>query len=164
MYASELLDIPVHTVEPGFTAHELQELLSFFDHQPIMTTTTTTTGSPNSNSGSEGSNRSVYNVDERKRRRMVSNRESARRSRWRKKRHLENLTEQANRLSLEKEELRYALGSTLSQCNVVWKENQRLRTESVALRGRLTYLCRTLAAMHGHAVNYNGALNHSDHS
>ncbi|CAI0464453.1 unnamed protein product [Linum tenue] len=96
---------------------------------------------------------------------MVSNRESARRSRWRKKRHLENLTEQANRLSLEKEELRYALGSTLSQCNVVWKENQRLRTESVALRGRLTHLCRTLAAMHGHAVNYNGAaLNHSDHS
>ncbi|CAI0393469.1 unnamed protein product [Linum tenue] len=95
---------------------------------------------------------------------MVSNRESARRSRWRKKRHLEKLTEQANRLNLENQELKYALGSTLSQCNVVWKANQRLRSESVVLRGRLTGLCRTLAAMHGHAVNYNGAPNYSDRS
>ncbi|CAI0393468.1 unnamed protein product [Linum tenue] len=156
MFATESFDIPVRANEPGFTAHELQELLSFFD--------STATGSPNSNSGSEGSDRSVYNVDERKRRRMVSNRESARRSRWRKKRHLEKLTEQANRLNLENQELKYALGSTLSQCNVVWKANQRLRSESVVLRGRLTGLCRTLAAMHGHAVNYNGAPNYSDRS
>ncbi|CAN0905769.1 Basic leucine zipper 4, partial [Linum grandiflorum] len=135
-------------INRGFTAHDLEQLLSIFDSQ------TAASPNSNSNSGSEGwSNRSVYDVDERKERRMKSNRESARRSRWRKKRHLEKLTEQAKRLKVENQELKYMLGSTLSQCHVVRRENQRLRSESVALRGRLTHLCHTLLAMHGHAVN-----------
>ncbi|CAN1775939.1 bZIP transcription factor 44 [Linum perenne] len=150
MFANDVVDCLVHNEQQGFTAHDLEQLLSIFDSQ---------TGSPNSNSGSdEGSTRSVYNVDERKERRMKSNRESARRSRWRKKRHLENLTEQAKKLKVENEELKYMLGSTLSQCHVVRSENQRLFSESVALRGRLTHLCHALLAMHDHAVINNGRL------
>ncbi|POO03724.1 Basic-leucine zipper transcription factor [Trema orientale] len=99
------------------------------------------------NSGSEGSSRAVYSVDERKRRRMLSNRESARRSRWRKKRHLEDLTDQVNRLKVENRDLKNRLGSVAQQCHVAWRENDRLSSEFLALQSRLSDLCRVLVAM-----------------
>ncbi|XP_050365912.1 basic leucine zipper 4-like [Argentina anserina] len=102
-------------------------------------------GSPNS--GSDGSNRGVYSVDERKRRRMTSNRESARRSRWRKKRHLEDLTEEASRLKMENRELKNRLGFVTQKCHITWRENERLVSESLALRARLSDLNRVLVAM-----------------
>ncbi|KAL6212352.1 hypothetical protein ACLB2K_017572 [Fragaria x ananassa] len=104
-----------------------------------------TSASPNS--GSDGSNRGVYSVDERKRRRMMSNRESARRSRWRKKRHLEDLTEEANRLKMENRELKSRLGFAAEKCHVTWRENERLEAESLALWARLSHLNRVLVAM-----------------
>ncbi|PON65552.1 Basic-leucine zipper transcription factor [Parasponia andersonii] len=100
------------------------------------------------NSGSEGSSRAViYSVDERKRRRMLSNRESARRSRWRKKRHLEDLTDQVNRLKVENRDLKNRLGLVAQQCHIAWRENDRLSSEFLALQSRLSDLCRVLAAM-----------------
>lgn len=102
---------------------------------------------PGGNSGSEGSSRAVYSVDERKRRRMVSNRESARRSRWRKKRHLEDLTEQVNRLKQENRELKNRLGLVAHRCHVAWRENDHMSSEFLALRSRLSDLCRILVAM-----------------
>ncbi|KAJ6871899.1 basic leucine zipper 43 [Populus alba x Populus x berolinensis] len=128
------LEHPVHG--PGFTANEIQELLSLLQSP-----------SPTENSGSRGSNQAVYSIDERKRRRMVSNRESARRSRWRKKKHLEDLTQQLNRLKIQNRELQNRLGSIINQSHVLWRENGRLMSESVALKARLSDLRLVLAAM-----------------
>ncbi|KAJ6871999.1 hypothetical protein NC651_031176 [Populus alba x Populus x berolinensis] len=78
---------------------------------------------------------------------MVSNRESARRSRWRKKKHLEDLTQQLNRLKIQNRELQNRLGSIINQSHVLWRENGRLMSESVALKARLSDLRLVLAAM-----------------
>ncbi|XVE70221.1 hypothetical protein DITRI_Ditri10aG0055400 [Diplodiscus trichospermus] len=123
--------------ETVFTPEELEELLSFLEsNEPV---------SPNS--GSEGSSRAVYTKDERKQRRMISNRESARRSRWRKKRQLENLTEEVNRLNIENQQLKNRLSLAINQCHVVWRENEQLRSESIALWAKLLDLHWNLAAM-----------------
>ncbi|KAM4087163.1 hypothetical protein ACJW30_10G156800 [Castanea mollissima] len=125
--------------ETGFTPDELQEILSLLESGDSV--------SLSPNSGSEGSSRVVYNDNERRLRRMISNRESARRSRWRKKQHVENLSSQMNRLELENQELKKRLGSALRQWHVVWGENERLRFESVALQARLSNLYRILFTM-----------------
>lgn len=139
--------------ETGLTTTEMEELLSLF--QPGNS------GSPNSCSeeysqsqsqsqshSHSHSDRAIYSVDERKYRRMLSNRESARRSRWRKKRHLENLSSQVNRLRLENRNLKNRLGLVARQCHVAWTENDRLRSESFALWARLSDLCWILQTMH----------------
>ncbi|KAF5739842.1 putative Basic leucine-zipper 4 [Tripterygium wilfordii] len=136
MFASEeAVQFHYPVLETGLSPSEIQELLS----QIELPTTP--------NSGSEVLNRSVYSVDERKRRRMISNRESARRSRWRKKRHLEELTEQVKQLEVVNHDLKNRLGSTLAQCHVLWRENDMLRSESVALRARLLDLYQLLVSM-----------------
>ncbi|XP_022766440.1 basic leucine zipper 4-like [Durio zibethinus] len=127
--------IPVH--ETGFTPEEVEELLSFLESDERV--------SPNS--GSEGSSRAVFSPDERKHRRMISNRESARRSRWRKKRHLENLTDQVNRMNIENQQLKNRLSSVINQCHAAWRENEQLRSESIVLWAKLLDLYWTLAAM-----------------
>ncbi|GKV20036.1 hypothetical protein SLEP1_g30214 [Rubroshorea leprosula] len=99
------------------------------------------------NSGSEGSSRAVYSPDERKERRRISNKESARRSRWRKKRHLENLTDEVNRLSLVNQKLKNELGLIINECNALGRENDQLKSESIALSAELSNLWRILAAM-----------------
>ncbi|KAK4416358.1 Basic leucine zipper 4 [Sesamum alatum] len=76
-------------------------------------------------------------VDERKRRRMISNRESARRSRMRKQRHLENLRNQANRFKVGIRELMNRLRLVVHQTQLIQAENEHLRSEAVVLRQRL---------------------------
>ncbi|KAK4393497.1 Basic leucine zipper 4 [Sesamum angolense] len=76
-------------------------------------------------------------VDERKRRRMISNRESARRSRMRKQRHLENLRNQANRFKVGNREVMNRLRLLVHQTQLIQAENERLRSEAVVLRQRL---------------------------
>lgn len=118
----------------GFTTDELQELLSL----DLIQSGDSVSVSPNS--CSEGSSRAVYTDNERKLRRMQSNRESARRSRWRKKRHLENLKDQVDRYRTENDELKNRLGSALHHCHVVRRHNELLTSESIALRARLSDL------------------------
>uniref|UniRef100_A0A6N2MP71 BZIP domain-containing protein n=1 Tax=Salix viminalis TaxID=40686 RepID=A0A6N2MP71_SALVM len=121
---------------PGLTASEIQELLSLLQYP-----------SPCQNSGSRGSNQAVYPTDERKRKRKESNRESARRSRWRRKKHLEGLTQQLNRLKIENRELQKRLGSIINQSHALWRENDHLMSESMALKARLSGLRHLLVAM-----------------
>ncbi|KAK7330931.1 hypothetical protein VNO77_25137 [Canavalia gladiata] len=83
-------------------------------------------------------------MDERKRRRMISNRESARRSRMRKQRHLENLRNQLNKCRIENRELNNRLQFVLHHCNRVRTENELLRSERTLLRHKVSNLTQFL--------------------
>ncbi|KAJ8760572.1 hypothetical protein K2173_015239 [Erythroxylum novogranatense] len=79
-------------------------------------------------------------IDERKQRRMISNRESARRSRMRKQRHLDELWSQVVRLRTENHNLMDKLNH-VSECHDrVLQENARLKEEASDLRQMLTDL------------------------
>lgn len=93
----------------------------------------------NSNCSSDDPNPiTVSMIDDRKRRRMISNRESARRSRMRKQRHLENLRYQVNKLKIENRELTNRLRLVLYHCNTVRRDNEQLRYEHSMLRQKLS--------------------------
>ncbi|KAF8399245.1 hypothetical protein HHK36_015110 [Tetracentron sinense] len=79
-------------------------------------------------------------IDERKQRRMISNRESARRSRMRKKKHLDELWSQVVWLRTENHQLRDKLNH-VSECHdQVLQENAQLKDEASDLRQMLTNL------------------------
>uniref|UniRef100_A0A7N0UML9 BZIP domain-containing protein n=1 Tax=Kalanchoe fedtschenkoi TaxID=63787 RepID=A0A7N0UML9_KALFE len=127
-------DHPVHcnypVLETGFS--ELEEVLSQFQ--------------AGSSSGSDVNNRAVYSMDERKQRRMDSNRESARRSRWRKKRHLENLKTESNRLKAQNREFKNRFNTAVCLNRTVRRENERLKAESLVLWARLCNLSNIFLA------------------
>lgn len=89
--------------------------------------------------GPDEQNQKVQVIDERKRRRMESNRESARRSRMRKQKHLENLRSLVNKLRVENRELSNRLRFTLYHVNRVRTENDHLQTEHTILQQKLLY-------------------------
>lgn len=133
------------TNEPAqlqFSPDEINDLLLLINYYPTTTSTTTTTLSSSSDT-----NRSVYSVEERKHRRMISNRESARRSRQRKKRHLEKLVLEMNRLKCENRELKQQLCLATYHSHVVMVETELLRSEYFNLKTRLSRLYPSLVSM-----------------
>ncbi|ESQ53309.1 hypothetical protein EUTSA_v10027117mg [Eutrema salsugineum] len=106
------------------------------------------TSNPNLDSGEQNHNRNIFSqpemTDERKRKRMESNRESARRSRMRKQSHIDNLRNQVNRLDLENRELGNRLRLVIYQLQRVNTDNNRLLTEQEILRLRLSEMRRIL--------------------
>ncbi|KAM7506892.1 hypothetical protein LguiA_017345 [Lonicera macranthoides] len=73
-------------------------------------------------------------VDLRKQRRMISNRESARRSRMRKQRHLDELWSQVMWLRNENQQLVEKLNDLLDQHDQFVQENAQLKEEASELR------------------------------
>ncbi|KAK4348297.1 hypothetical protein RND71_031052 [Anisodus tanguticus] len=102
-----------------------------------------------STSGSE-TTRSVFSLEERKRRRKISNRESARRSRFRKKKHLDNLEDRVDRLKVENRELKNRLCVVTHHCQAAQSETDRLILESIVLQQQLAGLCQILHPMQLH--------------
>lgn len=98
----------------------------------------------NSNSGSDDPNPQVSVIDERKRRRMISNRESARRSRMRKQKHVENLRNQVNQLRIENRELTNRLRFVLYHSHGVRTDYDRLQSEYCTLRKKLSDMSQFL--------------------
>ncbi|KAI4383452.1 hypothetical protein MLD38_009286 [Melastoma candidum] len=99
--------------------------------------------SPNCNSAVslEHSSPAVTVMDERKRRRMLSNRESARRSRVRRQKHLESVRDQVNRLRLENQEISTRLTMILYHGRCLGFENSQLRSDNLNLRQKLSEVC-----------------------
>ncbi|ONK79182.1 uncharacterized protein A4U43_C01F3760 [Asparagus officinalis] len=103
--------------------------------------------------GSDGDLKAL--MDQRKRKRMQSNRESARRSRMRKQKHLDDLMTQLNRLRQEKEQILTALSITTQQYVGVEAENCVLRTQTMELSTRLQSLNEILYSMNANNTGNN---------
>ncbi|KAF5455871.1 hypothetical protein F2P56_025403 [Juglans regia] len=90
------------------------------------------------NSGSEGDLQLL--MDQRKRKRMQSNRESARRSRMRKQKHLEDLMAQSAQLSKDNNQILTKINITSQYYINVEAQNSILRAQVVELSQRLDSL------------------------
>lgn len=101
-----------------------------------------------SNSNSDGTNRADPLTDQRKRRRMISNRESARRSRVRKQKHLEDLTDEVNRLKTENTQLSNRLLSVLHHCHRMMADNEQLHLEHSVLEEKLQNMRQLVLLQH----------------
>ncbi|CAA0821987.1 basic leucine-zipper 44 [Striga hermonthica] len=97
---------------------------------------------PVRNSGSYGDTQNL-----RKRKRMESNRESARRSRQRKQRQLDDLTDQVARLRKDNGQISGSIDLTTQHCVRVEAENSVLRARVAELTQRLRSLNEILNLM-----------------
>ncbi|XP_030472491.1 bZIP transcription factor 11-like [Syzygium oleosum] len=79
-------------------------------------------------------------MDQRKRKRMISNRESARRSRMRKQKHLDDLRAQAAQLSKENHQIGTNINITTQHYLGIQAENSVLRAQVGELSHRLESL------------------------
>ncbi|XXG55262.1 hypothetical protein AAC387_Pa03g2966 [Persea americana] len=91
----------------------------------------------NNSTSDEAEEHQLSVIDERKQRRMISNRESARRSRMRKQKHLDELWSQVVRLRTENRELIDKLNHVLECHDRVLQENNQLREEASNLHQTL---------------------------
>lgn len=97
------------------------------------------------NSGSEEDLQAL--MDQRKRKRMISNRESARRSRMRKQKHLDDLVSQVTKLRKENQEMLTSVNITTQQYLSVEAENSVLRAQIGELSNRLESLNEIVGVM-----------------
>ncbi|KAE8654700.1 hypothetical protein F3Y22_tig00117047pilonHSYRG00039 [Hibiscus syriacus] len=91
----------------------------------------------NNSTSDEAEEHQVNIIDERRQRRMISNRESARRSRMRKQKHLDELWSQVIRLRNENHSLIDKLNHISEFHDRVVQENARLKEEASDLRQML---------------------------
>ncbi|KAK7337518.1 hypothetical protein VNO77_18097 [Canavalia gladiata] len=91
-------------------------------------------------STSSGSEAGDPQIDERKRKRMLSNRESARRSRMRKQKQLEDLTDEVSRLQGANKKLVESIKAKEEACVETEAANSILRAQTMELADRLRFL------------------------
>lgn len=104
------------------------------------------------NSGSEGDLQVL--MDQRKRKRMQSNRESARRSRMRKQQHLDELSGQASQLKNENEQI-------LTKTNITTQHYMNLESENLVLRAQIDELSQRLDSLN-EILNYMNMRNNNN--
>ncbi|KAJ6768601.1 BZIP PROTEIN (ATBZIP48) [Salix koriyanagi] len=108
--------------------------------QPVREFTPQSSSLSNKSTSDESEEHQLSIIDERKQRRMISNRESARRSRMRKQKHLDELWTQVVRLRNENSNLIDRLKHESECHDRVLQENARLKEEASDLRQMLTDL------------------------
>ncbi|XVE56093.1 hypothetical protein DITRI_Ditri03aG0209600 [Diplodiscus trichospermus] len=121
------------------------------------------------NSGSEEDMHQL--VDQRKRKRMESNRESARRSRMRKQKHLDDLVAQVTQLRKENNQILTNINFTTQHYLNIEAENSVLRAQMMELSHRLdslteilNYLNATIPTTSNGVYEIEGFETSSDHS
>ncbi|KAG4933346.1 hypothetical protein AAZX31_17G153800 [Glycine max] len=132
---------PFSTFSAGFTPWDHDEdSHALFSPKPVSSSS----GSDDKSEPNQHVSASSTAMEERKRRRMISNRESARRSRMRKQRHLENLRNQLNKCRVENRELSNRLQFVLHHLNRLRTENEWLHSERTLLRQKVANLTQIL--------------------
>ncbi|KAK1433610.1 hypothetical protein QVD17_10522 [Tagetes erecta] len=96
-------------------------------------------------------------MDQRKRKRMQSNRESARKSRMRKQKHLDDLTEQINQLKKDNAQIQATINITTPEFVNLEAENSVLRAQMCELNQRLDYLNEIINLMNNNCGSGNGS-------
>ncbi|KAK4258238.1 hypothetical protein QN277_007710 [Acacia crassicarpa] len=94
-------------------------------------------------------------MDQRKRKRMESNRESARRSRMKKQQHLDELARQVGELMKENEEIMKKLSITNQLYGNMEAQNAVLRTQMAELTNRLDSLNEIISFINSSTNNHN---------
>lgn len=112
-----------------------------------------------SGNSSGGSAAAPQAEDERKRKRMESNRDSARRSRMRKQKHVEDLTAQLERLAKEKAQIASSMNATHQSYMNVEAQNSVLRAQKTELTQRLQSLNDILCFMNTTTTTTNVGIN-----
>ncbi|OVA12534.1 Basic-leucine zipper domain [Macleaya cordata] len=133
-------DIDIPTIHYGgysrlLTYSQSQILPTGYEFTPQMSYLSNT-----SSTSDEAEELQLRVIDERKQRRMISNRESARRSRMRKQKHLDELWSQVVQLRSENRQLINRLNHILDCHENVLQENTHLREEASELRKKLNDL------------------------
>ncbi|XP_044509423.1 bZIP transcription factor 11-like [Mangifera indica] len=113
-------------------------------------------GSVLQSSGSEEDLRAL--MDQRKRKRMISNRESARRSRLRKQKHLDDLMAQAAHLRKENHQILTNINISTQHFLNIEAENLVLRAQLDELSHRLQYLDEIITFLSTTSANNTTAM------
>ncbi|XP_021905988.1 bZIP transcription factor 11-like [Carica papaya] len=106
------------------------------------------------NSGSEEDLQAL--MDQRKRKRMISNRESARRSRMRKQKHLDDLMSQVSQLRKENHQIITSVNITTQHYLNIESENSVLRAQASELSHRLQSLNEIVSFLNANNGGYGG--------
>ncbi|KAF8118006.1 hypothetical protein N665_0006s0010 [Sinapis alba] len=109
----------------------------------------------NNSTTSDEATEESFVINERKQRRMVSNRESARRSRMRKQRHLDELLSQVAWLRSENHQILDKLNKATDSNDLVLQENLVLKEENVELRQVITSM-KKLGEAEGGSTSFHG--------
>lgn len=115
----------------------LTNLPNFQTSFPVHEFTPQSSCISNNSTSDEGDELHHSIINERKQRRMISNRESARRSRMRKQKHLDELWSQVVRLRTQNYNLIDKLNHVSESHDRVLEENARLKEEASGLRQML---------------------------
>lgn len=107
------------------------------------------------NSGSDEDLQAL--MDQRKRKRMISNRESARRSRMRKQKHLDDLTAQVAHLRKENHQIISSMNITTQHYLKLEAENSILRAQVSELSHRLQSLNEIITILNARKSGFLGA-------
>ncbi|XP_054776126.1 basic leucine zipper 43-like [Prosopis cineraria] len=117
-----------------FSNFDITSLLGSTHHHHLLLSELNNNLVPSSSTSDEAEEKQTSMIDERKQRRMISNRESARRSRMRKQRHIDELWSQVVRLRTENHNLVHRLNHVSESHDRVLQENAKLREEASDLR------------------------------
>ena len=126
-----------------------------------MSSGTSSGSSLPANSGSEKEFKAL--MDQKKRKRMQSNRESARRSRMRKQKQLDDLMAQVSELRKENGKILTTLNISTQQFLAVDAENSVLRTQMMELSTRLQSLNEILHCMNANNNSTHGVFPDGPH-
>ncbi|KAI3777178.1 hypothetical protein L1987_46974 [Smallanthus sonchifolius] len=120
-------------------------IVNFPPQSPVLFTSGPHNSSSSGSENGETNQWEVNPTDESRKKRMISNRESARRSRKRKQKYLEDIKSQVTQYKTVNRQLMNRLRFTNHNGQIVQHENKRLRLESVVLQQKLYYLHQLLA-------------------